>query len=225
MKTKQQDHFSNAISSKQSNASISLVPDSVPSHNPFSPPESAQKPDRNDNSEFHTSDIRNSLLSTNAAPPVSESEDLLRTISCEGQNLVEYLELARTIRSLLPRRKQEGVVVETFWNGLTDRNIKRSLEIFLDDAGWTWNNLEKFCKAGLFSSTSDSTAHAEPSPAVLNTPQRMETINGENQRKKRKRRSMPFVNLEHDSDNVIQKWSSGSHSGVSLGKRIEEPNC
>lgn len=192
---------SEVISPRQSNASVSIVPDSVPSGNPFSPPESAQKPAfQYSDSGVQVSGLANSLLSPSVEPSASEPGNLLRHMSWKGHNLVEYFELAGAVRSQLPRRQQEGVIVEAFWKGLADEKIKRSLEIFLVDAGWTWNNLEKFCKAGLFSHIISSTAHAANSSITLNKRPRMGTVNGEGRRKKRKRRSIPLVAAGQDSD-------------------------
>ena len=56
-----------------------------------------------------------------------------------GRSLAEYLTFAESVRAGLPPRKREGLVVESFLEGLDDLAVRTMLERQMDDVGWAWN--------------------------------------------------------------------------------------
>jgi hypothetical protein len=133
-----------------------------------------------------------------------------------SQALAEYFSTAERIRSRFPRRKQEGMIVEAFCEGLSDGSIKASLERTLDSLGWTWNILEKFChnapdKSGIVSKAvaseivvdaddpRGSTARAEQKQGHQEQECKMvKEAKGKNKNKKRKRRHISLVPTSED---------------------------
>ncbi|KUL88337.1 hypothetical protein ZTR_05021 [Talaromyces verruculosus] len=101
-----------------------------------------------------------STLSTLTDPPESIILDsiplpnpydhIFQQIYQNGRTISDYLTFITDLRSQLPRRKQEGHIVEAFFDGITGNDadgaaFKASLEDYLDKAGWIWSNLEAFC--------------------------------------------------------------------------------
>lgn len=83
--------------------------------------------------------------------PVSQYETVSRRIRQGDQTIDEYFACTSRIRAELPRRKQEGHIVEAFFDGISEhteegRVVKAALEDYLDKAGWIWSNLEIFCR-------------------------------------------------------------------------------
>lgn len=84
-------------------------------------------------------------------PPPNPYDNIFQQIYQNGRTISDYLAFASDLRSQLPRRKQEGHIVEAFFDGITGDDadgaaFKASLEDYLDKAGWIWSNLEVFCK-------------------------------------------------------------------------------
>lgn len=83
-------------------------------------------------------------------PPPNLYDHIFRQIHQNGRTISDYLAFTSELRSQLPRRKQEGHIVEAFFDGITEDSdgtaFKASLEDYLDKAGWVWSNLEVFCK-------------------------------------------------------------------------------
>ncbi|KAH8694114.1 hypothetical protein BGW36DRAFT_399270 [Talaromyces proteolyticus] len=78
--------------------------------------------------------------------PISYIEAIFQRIKQETRNLHEYYTFAAELRFQLPRRKQEGHMVEVFFDGLrNDQTVKAAMEKYLDDLGWVWSNIENFC--------------------------------------------------------------------------------
>lgn len=83
-------------------------------------------------------------------PPPNPYDNIFQQIHQNGRTISDYLAFTADLRSQLPRRKQEGHIVETFFDGITEdadgKAFKASLEDYLDKAGWIWSNLDVFCK-------------------------------------------------------------------------------
>ncbi|OKL58286.1 hypothetical protein UA08_06748 [Talaromyces atroroseus] len=74
-------------------------------------------------------------------------EAISREIRQGARSLNDYFVFTSQLRCQLPRRKQEGHIVEAFFDGITsDDGFKTSLEEYLNEFGWVWSNLEIFCK-------------------------------------------------------------------------------
>ncbi|CRG88340.1 hypothetical protein PISL3812_05370 [Talaromyces islandicus] len=83
-------------------------------------------------------------------PAISPIDLILQQIKQDGRSLYEYFTFAAELRSELPRRKQEGHMVETFFDGLAnDKTVKMEMEEYLDALGWIWGNVEGFCRHDL----------------------------------------------------------------------------
>ncbi|KAL1991602.1 hypothetical protein VTN49DRAFT_4910 [Thermomyces lanuginosus] len=80
-----------------------------------------------------------------APPPTQAQGSLLQTLKQDTMTLAAYYEHAVQLRSRMPRRKQEGHIVEAFVDGVSDASIKKSMEWYLDETAWIWSNLEQFC--------------------------------------------------------------------------------
>ncbi|KAI7970358.1 hypothetical protein EIK77_007707 [Talaromyces pinophilus] len=83
-------------------------------------------------------------------PPPNPYDPIFKQIYQNGRTTSDYLAFTSELRSQLPRRKQEGHIVEAFFDGITEDDadgaaFKASLEDYLDKAGWIWSNLEVFC--------------------------------------------------------------------------------
>jgi hypothetical protein len=80
-------------------------------------------------------------------PTTSPIDFIFPQIKQENRDLYAYFTFAAEIRSELPRRKQEGHMVEAFFDGLAnDKTIKIEMEEYLDALGWIWSNVEGFCR-------------------------------------------------------------------------------
>ena len=104
-----------------------------------------------------------------------------------------YGEIAGAVHSQFPRGEQEGVIVEAFGQGVSEEKIKRSLKTFLEDAGWSWNSLERYHKPEL---SSNGTGFTGQAPEATDNRQIMKIPH----KKKTQRRRMPIVLVEQDSD-------------------------
>lgn len=82
---------------------------------------------------------------TTARPPIQSQDSPLQTLKQDKLSLAAYYEHAAQLRSRMPRRKQEGHIVEAFVDGVSDATIKKSMEWYLDETAWIWSNLEQFC--------------------------------------------------------------------------------
>jgi hypothetical protein len=94
-------------------------------------------------------DLTESII-PDSIPPPNPYDHIFQQIHQSGRTISDYLALTSDLRSQLPRRKQEGHIVEAFVDGITEdadgKAFKASLEDYLDKAGWIWSNLEVFCK-------------------------------------------------------------------------------
>jgi hypothetical protein len=80
-------------------------------------------------------------------PAVSPIDLIFQQIKQDHHELYDYFTFAAELRSELPRRKQEGHMVEAFFNGLSnDSAVKMAIEEYLDALGWIWSNVEGFCR-------------------------------------------------------------------------------
>jgi hypothetical protein len=74
-------------------------------------------------------------------------EAIFQEIRQDDRSISEFFAFASELRRELPPRKQEGRIIEVFFDGITnDDGFKESLEAYLDEFGWVWSNLEIFCK-------------------------------------------------------------------------------
>lgn len=90
-----------------------------------------------------------SIIPDTIIPP-DPYDHIFQQMHQNGRTISDYFVFTSELRSQLPRRKQEGHIVEAFFDGITEDSdgaaFKASLEDYLDKAGWVWNNLEVFCK-------------------------------------------------------------------------------
>ena len=94
-------------------------------------------------------DLPESII-LDSIPPPNPYDHIFQQIYQNGRTISDYLTFTTDLRSQLPRRKQEGHIVEAFFDGITGDDadgaaFKASLEDYLDKAGWIWSNLEVFC--------------------------------------------------------------------------------
>lgn len=79
--------------------------------------------------------------------PIPPIEAIFQKIRQDNRSLGDYFAFTSQLRCGLPRRKQEGHIVEAFVDGIaTDDAFKEALQEYLDEFGWVWSNLEIFCK-------------------------------------------------------------------------------
>ena len=79
--------------------------------------------------------------------PASPIDLIFLQVKQNGRDLDGYFTFAAELRSELPRRKQEGHMVEVFFDGLAgDNAVKMEMEEYLDALGWVWANVEGFCR-------------------------------------------------------------------------------
>lgn len=181
--------------------SITMIPDSMPSQGSILPsprPLSTQPVIGSQNVDTRTkSPVPSKPLSQNLTE--NQNPSLGRDLKCLKQNeksLAEYFLMAERIRSQLPRRKQEGVMVEAFYEGLRDGNIKLSLERSLEGAGWTWSTLEMFCRQSFARNELIIRKMQDAVTEVVQFPE-----HGKRKSKKRKRRQVSKRPLGEDKDN------------------------
>lgn len=67
---------------------------------------------------------------------------MISALKQDGRPLQSYLELGESVLAKLPRRR-EARVVESFWEGLADAEIKNAVEERMDRGGWTWSILRE----------------------------------------------------------------------------------
>lgn len=60
-------------------------------------------------------------------------------------SLLEYLQLGEEMRARFTGRRQEGRVVEAFWEGMNAGDAKRRLEEMLERDGWVWEVAREVC--------------------------------------------------------------------------------
>lgn len=78
---------------------------------------------------------------------ISPVDSIFQQIKQDDRELYDYFTFAAELRSELPRRKQEGHMVEVFFDGLaSDSAVKMAMEEYLDALGWIWSNVEGFCR-------------------------------------------------------------------------------
>lgn len=81
-----------------------------------------------------------------ASHPQQESREPLSIQLVQGSlSVVEYLQLGEDMRARFPGRRQEGRVVEAFWEGMNDGEVKRGLEEELEKDGWVWGVVREVC--------------------------------------------------------------------------------
>lgn len=192
-----------SVSKPQDNRdeSITMIPDSMPSHGSILPsprPLSTQPVTGLQNVDTRT---KSPLLSKPLSQKLTENQNQSLECDLEGlkqneKSLAEYFLMAERIRSQLPRRKQEGVIVEAFYEGLRDGNIKLSLERSLEGAGWTWSTLEMFCRQRSARNKNIINAMQEATKGVVPWPEY-----GKRKSKKRKRHHISKRPLGEDNDN------------------------
>jgi hypothetical protein len=165
----------------------------VPSHDStfqsLQPP-STQPVTGLENADTETESPLSSVPLSLTVAQTTDPEDDLKCLGQEKKSLAEYLSMAERMRSQLPRRKQEGVIVEAFYEGLRDRRIKVCLERYLQVAGWTWKSLEGFCRHWSAREKNNVTEMLDAGTGVVQWPEY-----GKGRTKKRPRRS-----LEENSD-------------------------
>lgn len=83
-------------------------------------------------------------------PSPNPYDHIFQQIHQNGRTISDYFVFTSELRPQLPRRKQEGHIVEAFFDGITEDSdgaaFKASLEDYLDKAWWVWSNLEVFCR-------------------------------------------------------------------------------
>lgn len=78
---------------------------------------------------------------------ISPVDSIFQQIRQDDRELYDYFTFAAELRSELPRRKQEGHIVEVFFDGLASGSaVKMAMEEYLDALGWIWSNVEGFCR-------------------------------------------------------------------------------
>ncbi|KAL1954641.1 hypothetical protein VTO42DRAFT_882 [Malbranchea cinnamomea] len=82
-------------------------------------------------------------------PLKNESHTLLMGLTQDALSLQSYLQLGESVLAKFPRRRDESRVVEAFWEGLAEPNIKKSVEERLEKDGWTWKVIRESVNAML----------------------------------------------------------------------------
>ncbi|RAO72308.1 uncharacterized protein BHQ10_008320 [Talaromyces amestolkiae] len=85
-------------------------------------------------------------------PSPNPYDHIFQQIHQNGRTISDYFVFTSELRPQLPRRKQEGHIVEAFFDGITEDSdgaaFKASLEDYLDKAGWSEVEGERFGEAG-----------------------------------------------------------------------------
>ncbi|EED12260.1 conserved hypothetical protein [Talaromyces stipitatus ATCC 10500] len=100
------------------------------------------------------STLTDSIIPDSMPPPnpVPRQYDFIFCqIHQNGRTINDYFAFVSQLRSQLPRRKQEGHIVEAFFDGIAEDSedghaFKASLKDYLDKVGWVWSHLELFFK-------------------------------------------------------------------------------
>ncbi|KAF5017370.1 hypothetical protein F66182_10704 [Fusarium sp. NRRL 66182] len=81
-----------------------------------------------------------SIIPDTIIPP-DPYDHIFQQMHQNGRTISDYFVFTSELRSQLPRRKQEGHIVEAFFDGITEDSdgaaFKASLEDYLDKAGWS----------------------------------------------------------------------------------------
>ncbi|KAL1963375.1 hypothetical protein VTN77DRAFT_8391 [Rasamsonia byssochlamydoides] len=182
--------------------SITMIPNSMPSmHDSILPspqPPSTQQVTWLGNVDTGTESRLPSKPSSHtlAENQKTNPEGDLKCLKQNKQSLAAYFLMAENIRSQLPRRKQEGIIVEAFYEGLRDGNIKSSLERSLETTGWTWNTLERFCRQCFSQEKINMSETQDATTGIVQWPQY-----GKRKTKTRKRRHISLGPLENSDKN------------------------
>lgn len=107
----------------------------------------------------------------------SESQAILYTLRQDFHSLQAYLELGESVLAKFPRR-HESKVVEAFWEGLADMNVKTSMEERMERDGWTWNIAREVVSALITQTEQKPSEHGRKEEPV---------------RRRKKRRVIPLV--------------------------------
>lgn len=157
------------------------------------------------------------VIDSERSQPQRQSRDSSSSLTLvQGSlSLSEYLQLGEEMRAKFPGIRQEGRLVEAFWQGINDGEVKKGMEERLERDGWVWEAIRKGCdshneqkgktdEGGL----NDKKAEAVGGATEQVNPWPLDNADGEMHKKheagpvekarKRKRRFIPVVPIDED---------------------------